>query len=173
MTSSYLELDVRPILRNGGEPFQAIMAAVQSLAPGQGLKLTATFKPEPLFRVMEQRGFSYSASDIGDGEWEVMFTPEQGGIADVAISPEAEMPQVWPEPSWNLDLTDLEPPEPMTRILARTEQMEPGEVLFAVLTREPVFLMPELEKRGHQWVGNFDETGQTYRMLVRVGLPKE
>ena len=43
-----LELDVRPLLRNGGEPFGAIMGAVGSLAPGQGLRLYATFRPEPL-----------------------------------------------------------------------------------------------------------------------------
>lgn len=173
MTPSHKELDVRPVLRNGGEPFHDIMEAVQSLAPGQGFKLIATFKPEPLFRVMGKRGFTHSATEIGNGDWEVLFTPEPGGIADVAASSGAEMPQVWPDPEWHLDLTDLDPPEPMTRILAKTEEMEPGEVLFAVLSREPVFLMPELEKRGHQWVGNFDEAGTSYRMLVRVGQPKE
>ena len=31
------ELDVRPILRDGGEPFQAIMAAVAALGPDQVL----------------------------------------------------------------------------------------------------------------------------------------
>ncbi|WP_141065247.1 DUF2249 domain-containing protein, partial [Brucella melitensis] len=30
------ELDVRPLLNSGVEPFQAIMGAVDSLAPGQG-----------------------------------------------------------------------------------------------------------------------------------------
>jgi len=51
--------------------------------------------------------------------------------------------------------------------------MDPGEVLFALLSREPVFLMPELEKRGHQWVGNYDETGTAYRMLIRIGETQE
>ncbi|MBW8282533.1 MAG: DUF2249 domain-containing protein [Rhizobium sp.] len=173
MTYAYKELDVRPILRNGGEPFQAIMEAVQSLKPGEGLRLIATFKPEPLFRVMGQRGFSHEANELGGGEWEVLFTPEAGAAADVAVSEGAVSAATWAEPVFHLDLTDLDPPEPMARILARAELMDPGEVLFAVLSREPVFLMPELEKRGHQWVGNYDEAGTAYRMLIRIGETQE
>lgn len=173
MTRSYKELDVRPILRNGGEPFQAIMEAVQSLAPGEGLRLFATFKPEPLFRVMGKRGFGHEATEIGGGDWQVLFTPEAGGPADISASVSGNDATAWADPVFHLDLTDLDPPEPMTRILAKIELMDPGEVLFALLAREPVFLMPELEKRGHQWVGNFDETGSAYRMLIRVGEARE
>jgi TusA-related sulfurtransferase len=79
------------------------------------------------------------------------------------------MAGTWPDPECHLDLTDLDPPEPMTRILAAAEKMEPGSVLFALLAREPIFLFPELQRRGHQWVGNFDETGSTYRIMIRVG----
>jgi uncharacterized protein (DUF2249 family) len=173
MTTPFKELDVRPILRNGGEPFQAIMEAVQSLKPGEGLRLIATFKPEPLFRVMGKRGFSHEATEIGGGDWEVLFTPETDGQADVAASEGAVSAAQWAEPVFHLDLTELDPPEPMARILSKIELMDPGEVLFALLSREPVFLMPELEKRGHQWVGNYDETGTAYRMLIRIGEARE
>ena len=61
-----LELDVRPILRDGGEPFGAIMGAVGKLAKGQRLRLYATFKPEPLFQVMASRGFANEASPLED-----------------------------------------------------------------------------------------------------------
>ncbi len=164
-------LDVRPILKNGGEPFQEIMQAVQGLAPGQGLTLLAPFRPQPLFRVMEGRGFDNEAREIGGGDWEVLFTPRPE-VAPVVTSPDADRPETWPNPSEHLDLTDLDPPEPMVRILAVAETLEPGEVLFAVLSREPIFLFPELTKRGHQWAGNFDETGSAYRILVRIGEKK-
>ena len=52
------ELDVRPMLRAGAEPFQAIMEAVSALAPGESLRLIAPFRPVPLFSVMANRGFS-------------------------------------------------------------------------------------------------------------------
>ncbi|CAM5218600.1 TusA-related sulfurtransferase OS=Bosea thiooxidans OX=53254 GN=ARD30_06025 PE=4 SV=1 [Bosea thiooxidans] len=63
------ELDVRPMLRAGEEPFQAIMDAVSALAPGQSLRLIAPFRPVPLFSVMANRGFAaataLSATAIG------------------------------------------------------------------------------------------------------------
>jgi len=72
-------LDVRQILKAGGEPFSQIMQAVEGLSPGQGLRLLATFKPVPLFGVMAQRGFGHTEHEIGDGDWEVIFTPTAVG----------------------------------------------------------------------------------------------
>jgi uncharacterized protein (DUF2249 family) len=74
-TTSFAELDVRPILRGGGEPFEAIMTAIAGLAPGQGLRLLATFKPAPLFSVLGARGFTHEAREIDGGDWEVLFHP--------------------------------------------------------------------------------------------------
>lgn len=165
-----LELDVRPILRDGGEPFGAIMGAVNSLAPGQRFKLLATFKPEPLFRVMASKGFGFDATQIEDGDWQVIFTPEKPELISGESVPED--PETWAEPSHYLDVADLDPPEPMVRILAKLEELDAGEVLFALLGREPLFLFPELTARGHAWVGDFDETGNAYRLMVRAGAPK-
>lgn len=74
-------LDVRDILKAGGEPFSHIMQAVENLSPGQGLRLLATFKPVPLFGVMAQRGFGHTEREIGGGDWEVIFTPAQAASA--------------------------------------------------------------------------------------------
>jgi hypothetical protein len=41
----------------------------------------------------------------------------------------------------------------MVRILAAAEQLGPGETLTALIGREPVFLFPQLEKRGYNWLG--------------------
>lgn len=51
--------------------------------------------------------------------------------------------------------------------------MQEGEVLSALLRREPVFLFPELEKRGHDWRGGLDRDGTTYRLFVRIGARRE
>lgn len=163
-----LELDVRPILRDGGEPFGAIMAAVGQLAKGQRLKLFATFRPEPLFGVMARQGFAHEASPLDNGDWMVVFTPVTvGPLAASESSPDA--PETWPDPAHYLDCTELDPPEPMAVILARLETMAEGEVLFALLGREPLFLFVELQARGHAWAGDFDETGDNYRLMVRAG----
>lgn len=174
MTTPFVNVDVRPVLRSGGEPFGEIMQAVAALRPGQGLRLFATFKPVPLFNVLGAKGFSHEAREIEGGDWEVLFRPagtaEPAQVAAPAAAPAASADdEAWPEPVRHLDNRDLDPPEPMVRILAATESMKAGEVLSALLCREPMFLIPELEKRNHRWSGGFEPDGQTYRILVRIG----
>ena len=162
-------LDVRPLIKGGVEPFNAIMEAVDSLLPGQSLLLIAPFKPAPLFSVMERKGFSAKAEPLDNGDWQVLFSPVMDAAPELRFSDNVVSPDVWPEPSRYLDCSDMQPPEPMVRILAEVEEMPAGAVLFALLHREPLFLFPELETRGHEWVGNFDETGTAYRIMIRVG----
>lgn len=169
MTPAILDLDVRPILRDGGEPFEQIIAAVNSLQPGQGLRLFATFKPTPLLHVLGSKGFAHDAKEIEGGDWEVVFRPSGAATGDGSIAVDMRDETSWPDPVRHLDNRDLDPPEPMTRTLAAIEEMKSGEVLCALLCREPIFLLPELAKRGHRWRGAFEPDGQTYRLLVRIG----
>lgn len=172
MTLPHYDLDVRPILRDGGEPFGAIMQAVAALAPGQSLRLLATFKPIPLFQVLGQRGFEPSAREIGDGDWEVIFTPVGAPVPEPErVEPPAAAAggdDAWPEPVVELDNRELEPPEPLVRTLEGVETLEPGQTLAALLPREPVFLFEELEARGHQWRGATEPEGH-YRVVIRRG----
>ena len=170
MQTTFVDVDVRPILRAGGEPFGKIMEAVNALGPGQGLRLFATFKPTPLLNVLGSKGFTHEARELPGGEWEVLFSPSgTPSKNENAVGTAASSDTPWPEPMKHLDNRDLDPPEPMVRILATTESMEPGEVLSALLCREPLFLFPELAKRGHSWRGGFEPDGKTYKVLVRVG----
>lgn len=77
--TEYVLLDVRPILRDGGEPFEQIMSTVAALRPDQGLRLLATFKPVPLLNVLGARGFTHQIREVGGGDWEVLFTPGNAG----------------------------------------------------------------------------------------------
>jgi uncharacterized protein (DUF2249 family) len=173
MTTEFVDVDVRPILRAGGEPFSVIMQAVEGLEPGQGMRLFATFKPIPLFGVLGSRGFSHEAIELDGGEWEVLFRPGGTSLSPPSIDPGSADPSAWPEPAIDLDNRDLDPPEPMARILEAVERMKAGEVLSALLLREPRFLFPELARRGHQWRGGFDAGRTTYEISIRVGSAKE
>jgi len=166
--TEYIDVDVRPILRAGGEPFSVIMAALERLEAGQGLRLFATFRPVPLFAVMSDKGFAHSAQALDAGEWEILFTPEQTKPEQAAITEDKSDFEGWPEPALKLDSRDLSPPEPMVRILAAAEQLGPGETLSALLRREPVFLFPQLERRGFHWLGGFTPDGMTYELTVRA-----
>ncbi len=164
MSNEFVDVDVRPILRAGNEPFGPIMQALDALEPTQGLRLIAPFKPVPLFDVMGSRGFTHEARELDGGDWEILFRRANAGAGGAAT---------WPAPSRHLDNRDLDPPEPMVRILSAIETMNAGEVLSALLRREPIFLFPELAKRRHQWSGGFDADGSTYRLLVRIETARD
>ena len=164
--TQYIDVDVRPILRAGGEPFSVIMSALENLAPGQGLRLYATFKPIPLFAVMQKKGFTHAEQALESGEWEVLFTPTETRSEEPTAA--ASSFDNWPDPAVRLDNRDLDPPEPLVRILAEADKLAPGETLSALLRREPVFLFPQLEKRGFRWLGGFTPDGATYELTVRA-----
>jgi TusA-related sulfurtransferase len=119
--------------------------------------------------VLGSKGYTHQAKELDGGEWEVLFTPTDTAPASTggtAVSPGDD--SAWPAPVQEMDNRDLDPPEPMVRILAATESMKPNEVLSALLCREPIFLFPELAKRGHSWRGGFEADGSTYKVFVRV-----
>ena len=66
-------VDVREDIRQGREPFEKIMAAVGRLEPGETLLLINSFEPLPLYRVMDQNGFSHWAEQTAEGDWKVYF----------------------------------------------------------------------------------------------------
>ena len=66
-------VDARPIIAAGDEPFDTIMATVAGLAEDEELVVLAPFEPVPLEGVLGSQGFSYEATDLGGGDWQVTF----------------------------------------------------------------------------------------------------
>lgn len=67
-------LDVRPDLERGDEPFERIINAAMSIAPGGQLVLIAPFEPVPLYGVMQGYGFAHLSQQRSANEWVVTFT---------------------------------------------------------------------------------------------------
>lgn len=65
------QLDVREI---EGEPFADIMAALEELPAGESLLLLNSFEPEPLYAVLEDRGFEYETDNPAPDVWHVEIT---------------------------------------------------------------------------------------------------
>lgn len=183
MTASLQTLDVRPILAAGGEPFPEIMNAAAALGSGQGLRLLATFKPVPLFSIMEKRGYAHHERELGGGDWEIVFEPNAPTPGAAPVVPSGAAGEagrvhagegdadVWPAPVHSLDNRGLMPPEPMVITLEAIEAMAAGEVLEGWYDREPLLLYPELEARGHQ--ARCDKRGPAeYRVLIRCGAAR-
>ena len=68
-------LDVRPLIKGGVEPFNAIMEAVDGLLPGQSLLLIAPFKPARFLVSWSEKAFRKSGAA---GGWR-LASPVQSG----------------------------------------------------------------------------------------------
>ena len=167
------ELDVRPMLRAGEEPFQAIMDAVGALAPGESLRLIAPFRPVPLFSVMANRGFAASDRALDGGDWEVLFSPVAGvqAAAGLATGSSPSAPS-WGDPIEELDLIDLEPPEPMVQTLEALERLPRGKTLLQINVRVPQFLLPQLAARGFVHEVRV-QSEDLVRIFIRHAHPEE
>jgi uncharacterized protein (DUF2249 family) len=158
MNDPVVSLDVREDIRQGREPFGRIMGAAAQLAVGQKLLLVAPFKPEPLFGVMTSRGFSYQATPLTGGDWQVLF--ERVNLSPVPALPE-QSPCTPPRRERNfgdeaaileVDARGLEPPQPLVLILERLADLEPDQALHARTDRKPLHLYCQLESRGFHGV---------------------
>lgn len=138
------DLDVRPLLAAGTEPFAAIMEAVAALGQHEVLVLRAPFDPRPLHNVLGKRGFARSSREVAPGDWEIRY---------------------W-RPEVLLDVRGLEPPEPLERTLAALEELPPGAVLLHVNDRVPAFLLPELDDRGLAYTLDRDDRGVLLRITA-------
>ena len=70
------EIDVRPLMARGEEPFKAIMAAARTVPEGSALRLIAGFEPLPLYDVLAKQGFRHRACQTDPGVWDVIFLRE-------------------------------------------------------------------------------------------------
>ena len=144
------ELDVRPTLAAGGEPYSMIMEAVEGLAPGETLVLRSPFEPTPLHRVLAGMGFSHAARELGDDDWVTEYR------------------RAGDEPALVLDVRGLRPPEPLERTLEALEGLPATRALLQVNDRVPAFLLPLLDERGYVYRIGEDARGT----LVTIWRPE-
>jgi len=70
-TSYDLTLDARDV---EGEPFGAIMESLTELSAGETLLLINSFEPEPLYDVLDERGFEFASEEVDADEWHIEIT---------------------------------------------------------------------------------------------------
>lgn len=80
-TVQMTELDVRPMLAAGEEPFDVIMATARQVPAGGVLALTAPFDPVPLYSVLARQGFAHRTEEGPDGAFVVRFTRTGAPVA--------------------------------------------------------------------------------------------
>jgi uncharacterized protein (DUF2249 family) len=159
----YHELDVRPILAQDKDPLKEILSSVKVLKKDQGLKLINTFEPSPLIHLLASKGFTHRVEHV-DTDTVITYFNKSGvtatGILTMPIREPAIDDQQFdmmlasfvPEQINYLDVLELEMPKPMLAILEQTQNLTAGHALFVHHKKIPVYLLPELEKQGFQYI---------------------
>lgn len=151
--SRIIELDVREILQEGGEPLPQILDAAARLPAGWVLHLRSPFQPVPLYAVMAERGFRHHSTMFAGDDWSTWCWRASEEVSATSAPPVRVVPRT-PAPTDARDLRDLPPPEPLLAILAHVQDV--GTPLRVVLPYAPTPLAALLE--GHGWeVGPSEE----------------
>jgi uncharacterized protein (DUF2249 family) len=61
-------LDAREI---DGEPFGRIVGELETLPETETLVLVNSFEPEPLYAVLDRRGFDHETERVAEDEWRI------------------------------------------------------------------------------------------------------
>ncbi len=148
------QLDVRPIIDSGKDPFQNIMAAVKELKDDEILLIINSFEPIPLYSVLGKKGFEHW-TEKGSDSFKIYFYKDNTNIRDENILEAKSTSNVVDFKNViELDVRELVPPEPMIKILETLSQVDENTVLLVHHHREPMMLYPKLEERGYEAVSN-------------------
>jgi uncharacterized protein (DUF2249 family) len=168
-----ISLDVRPIISSGADPFQKIMQAVNALNEGQTLSIINVFEPLPLISVMENKGFQSWTRQVSPDEYHTFFKKNLSGITEVNTEKNRDIESAdsfdlkvigFGSNIKEIDVRDLEMPEPMVTILNAISTLPEVHALFVHHKKIPQFLLPELTNRGFEWLTR--EVSENYVHLL-------
>lgn len=155
-----VSLDVRSIIEGGNDPFNEIMAFVKKLEDTQTLEIINSFEPIPLINKLKRKGYTTWTEKFEDGTVHSFFKKGQGTEIKEENS-SIEITQNFDEnfkrfvgKLKQIDVRELEMPEPMTTILEELEILPKGNALFVEHKKVPQFLLPELEARNFKILYN-------------------
>ena len=166
------KLDVRPILDTGKDPFSDIMNFIKEIKEDEIFLLVNSFEPVPLYSVLGKQGFDHYTEN-NEGLIEVYFyksVPEL--TSDISQNDKQEENKLHNDIRnvIEIDVRDLEPPEPMVKILEMLDKVDEKTLLLVHHHREPMMLYPKLEERGYTAVANKIEENYYKVVITKNGV---
>ena len=153
-------LDVRPIINAGKDPLKDILDKVRTIKLDEVLVIINSFEPVPLYSLLGAKGFRYFTEKIDDA-YKVYFYKKDGAVEGAEELPDnrEKLPgnitkQIEFENTIEIDVHDLQPPEPMMKILENLQRIDERSVMIVHHHREPHLLYPILDERGYKAVCN-------------------
>ena len=146
------ELDVRPMLERGEEPFKLITIAAREVPVGEVLRLIVGFEPLPLYDALGKQGFIHWGEQDDEGVWRAEFLREGDTSQPAPMAPDTASAVDWDAPAASeitIDVSELVPPEPLVKILQALEGMPEGGRLLVHHVRRPIHLYDRLDEMGY------------------------
>lgn len=171
------ELDVRPYLDQDIDPLKEILKLAGSVKKGECIKIINSFEPVPLINLLHDQGFLHQVEVVEENLVITWFEKrEEAGLISKAssegnlVSVDKKMfdsvrHQFSPEKIRCIDVRQLEMPQPMLRIIANLEELATDELLYVQHKKLPVFLIPELTKRGLTFLIHY-KSDQELELLI-------
>ncbi len=157
-----VDLDVRPMLRDGVDPLKGIVQKFRELDHGGVLCIVNSFIPTPLIRLLEDMGAESFTKTGHEGEILTYFLKAGGAEESRKATREtqegrnqklfkddartfAEIATRYPaDRTHAINVKDLEMPLPMNAILRSLKQLPLDHALYVYHKRTPVYLLEEL-----------------------------
>ena len=168
-------LDVRPTIETGVDPFKIIMQAVKKLEDDETLQIINSFEPIPLIRKLQSKGYDSWTERPEEGAVHTFFkmnktTWVDNEIEDVVKKNKKNFDEqlaFFGGHIKNIDVRQLEMPEPMVKILQEIETLEDGQALYVEHKKIPQFLLPELEVRNFEILYKEIDCNQTNLLIYK------
>lgn len=166
------ELDVRPVLEEGKDPFNLILSTIKQLQPGQVLKLLNGFEPIPLIQLLGKQGFETYCETINENLVHTYFFKTATAKAAPEVKGNSEnwdaLMKQFESNLKTIDVRALEMPLPMLTILDELENLPAGNALYVYHKRIPVFLLPELKERKFEFRIKEISDGEVHLLIFRA-----
>ena len=154
-------LDVREDLENGIDPFKEIMSTIKDFKQGDVLKIINTFVPSPIINVLKQKGYESKVEHISEKEIHTYLkkvSEDKSLDLNEKAKEKAATDQLdlvlatFKEKFKEMDVRDLEMPEPMVKILEELKNVPEDYALYVHHKKVPQFLLPQLDERGYVYL---------------------
>lgn len=167
-----LTLDVRETLQSGQDPLKDILHKLALVPENQSLLLVNTFTPTPLISILQKKGYAHYTEQKAPDLSYTYFYQIKPTVAEqpVQLVQEATVSFAklfgqYKEHMVQVDVRELEMPQPMIIILEKLTTLAPHQALLVYHRRVPQYLLPQLQERGFAFSVAEPEPGQV-RLLI-------
>lgn len=170
------DFDVRELLSKNNDPLKQILEKYKNLARGQILCIINSFEPIPLIALLKNQGAESYIRNINGGEYHTFFlkpikSPEgksvnnKDNVVMVNESTFNEIISKFNTRTVDMDVRQLEMPEPMHKILDALHSLPDTHALNILHKRLPIYLLEALADKNYQ-IFIYDKAKGDVRLLI-------